>query len=114
MPDLRAVKQWKFNELREQRFKALSDKYTLYRYQGIVVDTLRNQIMELPIKDFDQAHLVHKSMLLAIWRENRLWLFNLRNQTTESEIALPDRIVSLTSCQEGGEITVLCASNHLI
>ena len=39
MPDLRAVKLWKFNELREQRFKALSDKYTLYRYQGVVVDT---------------------------------------------------------------------------
>ena len=101
LPNLTAIKQWKFNELREQRYTAMSDKYTLYRHQGIVVDTQRNQIIELPIQNFDRAHLVHKSMLLAIWRANCLWLFSLRSQTTESEISLPDRIVALTSCKEG-------------
>ena len=79
LQDLKAARTWKFNELLEQRYKALSDKYTLYQHQGVVIDTQRNQIIELPIKDFERAHLVHKSMLIAIWRENKLWLFNLRN-----------------------------------
>ena len=32
LQDLRAARTWKFNELLEQRYKALSDKYTLYQH----------------------------------------------------------------------------------
>ena len=43
------VKLWNFSELREQRYLALSEKYTLYKHQGVIVDTQRNQIIELPV-----------------------------------------------------------------
>jgi len=32
LPELIAVKQWKFNGFEEQRFTALSDKFTLYKH----------------------------------------------------------------------------------
>ena len=43
-----------------------------------------------------------------------IWLFNLRTQSTETELTLPDRVVAMTSCKEGGELTVLCANNYLV
>ena len=59
-------------------------------------------------------HLIHKSVSLAIHAGNTVRLFNLRSQTTESEVTLPERVVAMTSCREGGEFTILCSNNHLI
>ena len=60
-PKLALSMVWKLADFREQRFKSLSDKYTLYPFQGVIVDNQRNFIIELPIKDFEKVHLIPKS-----------------------------------------------------
>ena len=114
MPNLTTKKQWKFNQFREQRYRSLSEKYTLYRYQGVILDTQRNQIIEVPSRDFEQVHLIGKSATVALQIGNLVQLFNLRSQVIEAELSMPDRVIALTSCKEGGEMAVLCANNQLI
>ena len=43
-----------------------------------------------------------------------MWLYNLRSQATETELTLPGRVVAMTSCNDGGDFTLLCSTNHLI
>lgn len=79
LPDLTLKRLWNFPELKEQHFTALSDKFTIYPNQSVVVDTQRNQIIELPLRSFSSSHLLRQSNLLALQDECRVCLFNLRS-----------------------------------
>ena len=63
------------------------------------------------MKDFEKYQLIAKSSILALQKENLIQMFNMRSQMIESELSLPDKVIAMTCCNEGGELVVLCANN---